>query len=348
MKNCIRLFFLLFFVAGLYAQNAGSTGLTDSDVKNWAKNYESIQKEFKKIGVDADDAASISAKKKSQVDAILQKNGISGSNCIEKLAMIQQCATLLMAEEELDEQSRTLMKSMGIDPLAQLKANVSAKDYVIVAANSKAVLETMGEIDAAESSRSASDSEMENPYLANAMSISTNMTKAAVQPKIDEMNEAATVVKTFYESLQKSRGDCGFIYKTEDASGASEYEKRNITASALEIGNSDISGTADFKKKTIVLKFSWTEASFDAKASDYIKKTPVEKVLKFGIKSAELYKAGDREKYGDMRTEYVLTTKEGPIIHLWKSIDFSGNAMVRRMNFKGMQEPNEEFGWREL
>jgi len=346
MKNCIRLFFLFVFAVGLYAQNAGSTGLTDSDVKNWARNYESIQKEFKKIGLDADDAASISAKKKPQVDAILQKNGISGSNCIEKLAMIQQCAALLMAEEELDEQSKAMMKSMGIDPLAQLKTNVSAKDYVIVAANSKAVLERVGEIDATSSSTSASDSEMENPYLANAMNISAGMAKAAVQPQIDEINEEAATVKTFYESLQKSRGDCGFIYATEDAAGASKYAKKSITASALELSNPD--GKVDLKKKTIELKFSWIEASFDATSPEYIKKTPVEKVLKFGLKSVEVYKAGIHEKQEDVRTEYVLTTKEGPIIHLWKSVDFYANAIPCRMNFKGMKEPLVDSSWREL
>ena len=48
MKKIFILCVMIILTAAVFAQNAKSVGLTDSDVKNWAKNCVTIQKEFKK------------------------------------------------------------------------------------------------------------------------------------------------------------------------------------------------------------------------------------------------------------------------------------------------------------
>ena len=148
MKKIFSLVVSLLMVFSLYAQNVKSVGLTDSDVKNWAKNSVSIQKEFEKIGIDTNDSFTVAVSEKQKAESILQKYGISNPNSIEKYSMILQCAVILKAESELDEQSKAMMKLMKVDPLGDLKKNINSKDYNVVASNSKAVLKAVDELDA--------------------------------------------------------------------------------------------------------------------------------------------------------------------------------------------------------
>lgn len=146
MKNLFTLLVSLLMVSGLYAQNAKSVGLADSDVKNWAKNCVSIQKEFEKIGINSDESIRVAAKEKQNAETILQKNGISNPNSIEKYSVILQCAAVLKAESEIDEQSKAMMKMLNVDPLGDLKKNI----------NSKSVLHAIDELDKLDSSSSNS------------------------------------------------------------------------------------------------------------------------------------------------------------------------------------------------
>ena len=154
MKKLFTLLVSLLMVSGLYAQNANSVGLADSDVKNWAKNCVSIQKEFEKIGINSDESIRVAAKEKQNAETILQKNGISNPNSIEKYSVILQCAAVLKAESEIDEQSKAMMKMMNVDPLGDLKKNINSKDYAVVASNSKSVLHAIDELDKLDSSNS--------------------------------------------------------------------------------------------------------------------------------------------------------------------------------------------------
>ena len=125
MKSVFKklvLFTVCFSLAVVLFAEPKSTGITDSDAKNYAKNFNTIQKELDKLGITVDDSGiNVSAKQKADVDKILQKNGISGSNCIEKFGMISACVAVLVAESELDAESAALLKSFGMDPLAELK-----------------------------------------------------------------------------------------------------------------------------------------------------------------------------------------------------------------------------------
>ena len=152
MKKIFSLVVSLLMVFSLYAQNVKSVGLTDSDVKNWAKNSVSIQKEFEKIGIDTKDSFTVATNEKQKAESILQKYGISSPNSIEKYSIILQSAVILKAESELDEQSKAMMKLMKVDPLGDLKKNINSKDYNVVASNSKAVLKAFSDLDEYDSS----------------------------------------------------------------------------------------------------------------------------------------------------------------------------------------------------
>ena len=63
MKKIFALFAIFAVSFCVFAQNAKSVGLKDSDVKNWAKNCVTIQKEFEKLGLDKNDIQSLPALK---------------------------------------------------------------------------------------------------------------------------------------------------------------------------------------------------------------------------------------------------------------------------------------------
>ncbi|MBR6214825.1 MAG: hypothetical protein IKQ84_00245 [Spirochaetaceae bacterium] len=147
MKKFFTFCLLAVFSAVLFAQNAKSAGVTDSDVKNWAKNLPSIIKEFDKIGIDPADSYLEAIDEKEKVENVLQKNGISGPDRIAKFETIVRSAAILKIEAELDEDSKEMMKLMNMDPTAELKKNINQKDYDVVAANSKAVIKAMDAFD---------------------------------------------------------------------------------------------------------------------------------------------------------------------------------------------------------
>lgn len=138
MKKLISVLFAsLFCACMIFAQSktTPSVSLTDSDVKNFAKNYSKIEKYLDEIG-DSDTEV-------LKTEAFLETMGISGPNRIHKVFVITIAMTPAVAEYEMqkDPEAAALLKSMGLDPLAQVKAQidetVNEKDYSVVMANSK-------------------------------------------------------------------------------------------------------------------------------------------------------------------------------------------------------------------
>ena len=164
MKKIFALFVIVSISLCVFAQNAKSVGLKDSDVKNWAKNCVTIQKELKKLGLDENDTYTESMKEKAAVEKVLEKNGISAPNSIDKYATILQCAAVLKAESELDEESLAMMKLLKVDPIGDLKKNINTKDYNVVNSNKKAVLKAVDDIDTYDSSSSSSSSKSSDDY----------------------------------------------------------------------------------------------------------------------------------------------------------------------------------------
>lgn len=314
-----------------------STGLTDSDVKNWAKNLNSIAGELSKMDVWDGETINASAKQKNDVVKVLQKYGISGANCIDKFGMISKSAVVVIAESEIDAQSAALLKSMGMDPFAELKKDVNSKDYAVVKANSKAVVKAWENLDissfTAEVEEEA-DASLDE-YYAELSKQSGNMLQAIAQPSIDEYNKKSASIKNAFENLCKAKGNDGYLYKSSDNS--KNYKKASPDSSTVimfrigDVLDNDydddkdapvgMEGTINLKKKTVEVKAQWKAASFDETAArdGYMKIDVENKEKKFTIKSIEYYSFGldGKKQASEDGEEYIITTKEGAVFHFW-------------------------------
>ena len=346
-----------------------SSGLTDSDVKNWAKNLSTIQKEFDKAGLNSEEIATAGKKDYAKAEAILQKSGISAPDSVEKYAMINQCSTLLVAEEEMgsaDSKSMAMMKAMGLDPLAQLKETVNSKDYQIVKANKKAVISAVKGYSDSMPVETSNDNFDYDPYAKQ-----RELIKKQIQPEIDGINKAAASIKQVYDYLStgKKAGAGKLLNPVKDKKNSSKYIKQKIDAAQLpieincydfyyesksaldEMEVQQVLATINLKKNTAVFKFSWTEAEFDGSVDPVygsirgLKTTKFTKTVKTTIKASELY-VFENNSMGGTSKEFVLTTKEGAVIHLWNSMSFDGNAYSSVVQF-GDIIPPEDTNWYE-
>ena len=322
--------------------------------------------------MDYSDISRLSSKEIKEINQVLNQNGISGNNALEKFVMITICSAIVNAESQLDAESMAVMKAMGMDPIASLKANVNAKDFAVVQANSDSVIEAVNSLDSADilesdyndlSGGSISDFEGMDEIDDGYGNFSDDLLKLQIQPIVDEVNNEA-YPKFFYESLIKSKGDCGLLYPDQeihDKDIKSKFKKQKassgiiklnsgedpeeleelgdrpvITYAGVEAHNS-INGTIDLKKKSISIDFFWTEGRFDPKAKDYQSYNYVKKNVKYSIKSADLYVYSDTDS-GNKSKEYVITTKDGIVFHLWNWESFDGNSYARKFVFAGIDD----------
>ena len=130
----ILLVFTVSFSA--FAQSAASTGLTDSDVKSFCKNFSTIKAELDKLGVDVQDTDSLAGAESAKAKAlsILNKNGVSGNNAFEKVKAIGFGYAIESYETSLatDPQAAKMIQSMGIDPIANIRTKVAPNDLKVV------------------------------------------------------------------------------------------------------------------------------------------------------------------------------------------------------------------------
>ena len=375
MKKIFLALISLIMAFSLYAQNVKSVGLTDSDVKNWAKNCVSIQKEFEKIGIDTNDSFTVAVSEKQKAESILQKYGISSPNSIEKYSMILQCAVILKAESELDEQSKAMMKLMKVDPLGDLKKNINSKDYNVVASNSKAVLKAVDELDAnsfeSEASTTSAGAGDDYSYGDDDLSYgdedladfysrlgksAENVASQSSNLDMKEANEEGKYVKSMYEAISKASGDSGLLYKSSKQ--ASKYKKTSYKKGTKvkidyywdteDKNRSKYMMIFDLDKKTAEFNFDWKVAKVDY--SDFLNGYSVEsttKTLKYTITSVEYYYLTEDigRSYGE-GMEYVIKTKEGLVLHAWGQSDGDYNAFQQDIRIKGLPESlNETLGW---
>ena len=366
MKKIFSLVVSLIMAFSLYAQNVKSVGLSDSDVKNWAKNLNPIVKELQAIGVWTNDSINASANQKSKVDDVLNKYGISGSNCIEKFGVISECAVVVVAASELDAQSAALLKAMGMDPLAELKKNINSKDYAVVEANAKAVIEAYNNLDTSSFEYEASaanagddysygDDDLADFYSRLAKS-AENVASQSSNLDMKEANEEGQYVKSMYEAISKASGDSGLLYKSSKQ--ASKYKKtsyKNGTIVKIDYywdtedkNRSKYELIFDLDKKTAEFNFDWKVAKVDY--SDFLNGYSVEsttKSLKYTITSVEYYYLTEDigRSYGE-GMEYVIKTKEGLVLHAWGQADGDYNAYQMNIGIKGLPDSlTETLGW---
>ena len=368
MKKIFSLVVSLIMAFSLYAQNSKPVGLSDSDVKNWAKNCVSIQKEFEKIGIDTNDSFTVAVSEKQKAESILQKYGISNPNSIEKYSMILQCAAILKAESELDEQSKAMMKLMKVDPLGDLKKNINSKDYNVVASNSKAVLKAVDELDAnsfeSEDSTASTGTNDDLSYgdedladfYSRLVKSAENVASQSSNLDMKEANEEGQYVKSMYEAISKASGDSGLLYKSSKQ--ASKYKKTSYKEGTIvkidynwdteDKNQSKYVLIFDLDKKTAEFNFDWKEAKADY--SDFLNGYSVEsttKTLKYTITSVEYYYLTEDigRSYGE-GMEYVIKTKEGLVLHAWVQWDGYYNACQMNIGIKGLPDSlTETLGW---
>ena len=323
-KKLVTVTVCLSLAMSLFAEPA-STGITDSDVKNYAKNINSIAKELNALGAWTNDSINATAKQKNSVDAVLNKYGISGSNCIEKFSMITSCAVVLVAESELDEQSITLLKSIGMDPTAELRKNVNSKDYNVVKANSKAVVQAYNNLDTSnfESSEDSYDIPPNmNDYYTDLANAFAQVAAESDDEKLEP--EHAQAIKKLYEQISKAKGDSGYIYKTKKS--ASKYKKTNYKkGTVLTLDRFTLNWAFDLDKKKAKLDFDWGNGT---------------KTINYTITSVEYYYVKVDSDMGGESKEYVVATKEGPVFHFFDEWDFSGNAFKKQIGVKGVDFEN--------
>ena len=333
MKNLLKRFvvFLMCFtlVASLFAEPA-STGVTDSDVKNWAKNLNSIVKELQTLGVWSGDSINATASQKNKVDSVLNKYGISGSNCIDKFGMITTCAIVVVAASELDAQSAALLKAMGMDPMAELKKNCNSKDYAVVEANSKAVAKAYQNLDTSSidydtASNAAADYAYGNDELTDLYSrLGNAFAQVASEGGYTATNEDTEVIKKLYDQMSKAKGDSGVIYKSKK--NGSKYKKTTPKKGcklAIDYGfdGNEFYWFFDLDAKKAKLDFTWAGKT---------------KTINYTISSVEYYFLKEGSEFGGEGNEYIITTKEGPVFHLFDEWDYSGNAFDKTIGIKGI------------
>ena len=157
MKKLISIFAALCLCFCVFAQSAKSTGLTDSDVQSFCKNYSKIYTELEKTGMNLTDTSSLvlGASAQAQVTKVLNKYGVSGNNAYDKIVALAYAYTVAKYDEVLasDPKSAALLKSFGMDPMAEYRNLVADADLKVVNKNLAALTKVFDE----EIASSASD-----------------------------------------------------------------------------------------------------------------------------------------------------------------------------------------------
>ena len=410
-----------------FAQNAKSAGITDGDVKNWAKNLKAIERDLDEASLSRDDVASASKQEQAKADAILQKHGISAPNRVNKLVMINQCAVLVMAESGaiagMDANTMAMLKQMGVDPFAEMRASTNQKDCKVVKANEKVVVVAMNEMNEAgnQAGNTTAAAAPANPQTAAAPATITPANKApatsanatapaqdyadyqvaqirASDPSMtdedakamaemlrkqphyaaqqaqwesqqralaDEAQESAQSAEAEYKQAEeiavkfrnafdeftKSKGDCGLIYKKMDKVSAPKYVKKapeKWQTIMLQV-DTDILAFIDLKTRDKVeLTFDWDEPKIKkvalgqtGYAMSNFEAIETHKIISITITNIEMYEASDKNSTA---REYVISTKEGKVIHLWQKK--SGDKRTEAVNFNGLKNASA-WSWSE-
>lgn len=326
MKKFALLILTVFMTVSLFAQNAKSTGLTDKDVQNFAKHFNAITEDMENALGDIEDANYLTVKAEYQkAEKILAKYGFTGTNAVEKYAMIARCFAVLSVEKSGVLEMYKAMGMEGMDPMAAQRPYINQKDYEVVDRNWDAIAKAVdyegGQEEAEEESifdRKRQKQE-EDDYQAqvgdmmsslmgmlandglkkNGLDFSSKKTKG----KEAEINE----LKSYTKKFAAGKKDVGLLYKKYDARNASKWKlmaKYKSTDFMPDDGlffTSSIDDDNYFRFSTsgatVVLNNDWnTDSSW---AAD----------------SWEIYHMEDAD---DMAYEVVFHTKKGIIHFFWK------------------------------
>ena len=136
MKKLLILFVAAAMSFSLFAQNVKSTGLSNSDIKMFCKNFNSIYDELEKIGINLEDTNTFMNNEVNKANAtkVLNKNGISGKNAYDKVEAIAYCYAVEAYDLtlETDPKAAALAKKLKMDPVKEVRAQINEADAEVV------------------------------------------------------------------------------------------------------------------------------------------------------------------------------------------------------------------------
>ena len=222
---------MIALATGAFAQSAPSAGLTDSDVTSFSKNFGKIRAELEKLGIDVQDTDSVSDAKNAEakVNSILNKNGISGNNPVNKLKAIAFGYAVEKYEATLaeDPQSAQIIKSMGIDPIADVRKEVAPEDCKVVKKHLDELQKAFDSDDSPATS-SSDQSTSTDSYDMAALQQYQNMLSASDYENSDTKARKEVLkkydVKKKFNVLKDSDGSEWIIIKSSDITFANSTE----------------------------------------------------------------------------------------------------------------------------
>lgn len=139
MKKLFVVLAVFTLALNCFAQSGPSTGLTDKDVKSFCKNFDKIQADLDKLGIDITDSESLlnAGTSNEKANKVLKKYGISGKNPYDKVKAIGCGYAIEMYDSTVSKNPKamTIIQKLGIDPMAEMKQQVSADDCQVVKNN---------------------------------------------------------------------------------------------------------------------------------------------------------------------------------------------------------------------
>lgn len=334
MKKIISLLLILFAMNMLFAEPA-SVGLTDSDVSNFARNFNSIQKELNSASSDED------------IIAILNKNGISGKNNVEKYQTIILGTTIVNVEANMDSDTIAMYKKLGVDPLQSYTSQINSNDLSVIRKYSKQLVSSVYgmEIEDDDAFEKINSKKKNNQSLINGAErekLLRQQQEAYKQQELEQemLNESkkkkpfegskylSNVEKKIKDS--KKTSDCGFLYKKYDSKNASYYKKKTGKVPSFSAHKAWYTTSSKTEQEAL---FSISSSEITLK---YINDNgeEIDKNIKLTLTSSELYvaKKTGKEKFYDKGVggEIILKTKEAGTIRIWYSEgQYSGNQKVK-------------------
>lgn len=335
MKKLIAVVLTALLATSVFAQKKmASTGITDTDCKMYAQNCSKI---FTEIPLYKENYKA--SKNGVKEEAVLEKYGITGPSRIAKVTVINQCLGIIAAAEEMEKTpDGKMMKSMGIDPLEQMKKSVDEKDFAVVQKNYKTlkpVLNYLMGLDTKEDEKDISQDFLDE-YEANMKAAEEAEKKAKAEKEAAKKaaqakyKEDVAYAKNLKKAMSSSKADQGMLSAEMDSKKASKYKLAKTLSDAaaskfsdghyftITYDNDYYSGQIElYVEKECYVEYKFTE--FDKKEGDY----KVTGEFSLTVTKVELYTPAKSEDVG----EIVIYTKEAGVIHIW--YDNKNNAVLR-------------------
>ena len=148
--------FIAFAAFAEESEKDKSTGLTNADVKNFIKNYKTIIKDMESYndfistaGTAAALAALAENNAEKKVTAILNKNGISGSNALEKWMRLHYYTTIAAYDRTMEKTIAenpalaAYIASASVDPYAEPRKKLDTSDFNVIKTNIDEIMKAM-------------------------------------------------------------------------------------------------------------------------------------------------------------------------------------------------------------